>query len=94
MKTTSLQQKYRDTMSGVTGNEFIHFQNKHFISEVKSKERDTQNNIISSIHNLQHICTNIELTYTLEHINLSLFPFLSANLSQICLLVITVNDCK
>ena len=49
MKTTSLQQKYRDTMSGVTGNEFIHFQNKHFISEVKSKECGLHHSFIEII---------------------------------------------
>ena len=49
MKTTSLQQKYRDTMSGVGGNEFIHFQNKHFISQVKSKECELHHSFIETI---------------------------------------------
>ena len=49
MKTTSLQQKYRDTMSGVGGNEFIHFQNKHFISDVKSKECGIHHSFIEII---------------------------------------------
>ena len=36
-------------MSGVRGNEFIHFQNKHFISQVKSKECELHHSFIETV---------------------------------------------
>ena len=35
-------------MSGFRGNEFIHFQNKHFISQVKSKECELHHSLKQS----------------------------------------------